>query len=117
MLRSRITGLMTCATAVIAVLCLRLGRGIFQGMLERGNDLHPALSRITVVALTITSPTFLLVLLVIGVTVVVVTEAKAKSEASRLLAQAAILQVFVLLLAIAMSGFLLHFHIPDVTIR
>lgn len=115
--RTRITGLMTCVTAVVAVVALRFGRGVFLGMLERSNNGEPALSRITVVALTITHPAFLLLLLALCVAAVSVTELKVKTEAGRLLAQAAILQTFVLLLAVALSGFLISFHIPDVTIR
>jgi hypothetical protein len=115
--RSRITGLMTCVTAVVAVISLRFGRGVFLGMLERSNSGEPALSRITLAALTITNPAFLLLFLVVCVGAVVVSEVKVKTEAGRLLAQAAVLQAFVLLLAIALSGFLISFDIPDVTIQ
>lgn len=115
--RSRITGLLTCATAVVAIVSLRFGRLIFLGMLERSNSADAALSRLTVFALGITSPAFLLPLLLVCVVVVGVTESMVKTEASRLLVQVAILQVLVLILAVALSGFLIAFHIPDVTIQ
>ena len=115
--RSRITGLLTCVTAVVAIVSLRFGRLVFVGMVERSNHADAALSRLTVFALGITNPAFLLPLLLVCVAAVAVTEAIVKTEASRLLAQAAILQVLVLVLAVALSGFLIAFHIPDVTIQ
>lgn len=115
--RTRITGLLTCATAVVAVVSLRFGRAVFLGMLERTNQAEPALSRLTVFALGITKPALLLALLLVCVAAVVLTEAIVKTEPGRLLAQAAILQILVLVLAVALSGFLISFQIPDVTIR
>lgn len=114
--RSRITGFLTCITAVVAVLSLRFGRSVFLGLLERNNG-DVALSRLSLLAVRITEPVILLLFLAICVAAVAVTEAVVKTEASRLLVQAAILQLLVLVLAVALSGFLISFHIPEVTIR
>ena len=85
------------------------------GMLERGNtDL--ALSRLTVFALGVTRPAFLIAFLLVCIAAVALSEATVKTEGVRLLNQAAILLVLVLLLAVALSGFLIPFHVPRVTI-
>jgi hypothetical protein len=115
--RSRITGLLTCVTAVVAVVSLRFGRMIFLSMLQRVSGPEPALSRLTTFALWMTHPAVLLPVVLVCFAAVVTSEAIAKTESTRLLIQCAILQILVLLLAVALTGFLISFHIPDVTIR
>jgi hypothetical protein len=115
--RSRITGLLTCVTAVVAVVSLRFGRTVFLSMLQRAGGRDPALSSLTTFALWMTHPAVLLPVLLVCFAAVVTSEAIVRTEATRLLIQSAILQVLVLLLAVALMGFLVSFHIPDVTIR
>ncbi len=114
--RSRITALLTCVAAVFAVISLRFARSVLLQMLER-SAAGAALSKLTAFALGVTRPAFLLSFLLVCLAAVAVAEATVKTEASRLLVQAAILLVLVPLLAVALTGFLISFHIPNVSIR
>ena len=114
--RSRVTGFLTCVAAVVAVVSLRFGRSVFLGILERSNTPDNALSNLAAFALGATRPAILLLFLLFCLAVVAVAEATVKAEVSRLLVQAAILLLLVSLLAVALSGFLISFHIPDVRI-
>ena len=116
-LRSRITGLLTSGAATAAVFSLRFARSVFVTMLERSHSGDIAVPRLTTFALGITRPFVLLPLLLVCLVAVAASEARLKDEASRLLVQAVVLLVFVPLLAVALSGFLISFHVPDVIIE
>lgn len=112
--RSRITALLTFAAAIASFVSLRFARSAFQGMLGRIGAAD--LPRPSVFALGVTHPAFLLSFLLICLGAVVAAEAAVKSEATRLLVQVAVLLLLISLLAVALPGFLIAFHIPDVRI-
>jgi hypothetical protein len=114
--RSRVTGLLTCVAAVVAAVSLRFARSAFVGIVDRGFGADAVLSRLTTFALGVTRPAILLPLLLLCVAIVVAAEVTAKSEAVRLLVQVLVLLILVSLLAIVLAGFLITFHIPEVTI-
>jgi hypothetical protein len=83
-------------------------------MLERGGSAQAELSTLSTFALTITRPIPLVILLAVGMVVVALSESTVSTEAGRLLLQGAVLLLLVLVLVVALTGFLIPFHIPDV---
>ena len=112
--RSRITGLLVCGAVVVGFVSLRFARSVLVALLERSGIENAALPRPTVFAQTITTPALLAPVLLACIVAVAVSMLTARTEGTRLLVQVAALLLLVLLLAIALAGLLMPFHIPDV---
>ena len=114
--RSRIAGLLTCGAALGTYVSLCFARSVVVGMLDRGGMGDSALSGLAVFALAITRPAILVPVLLACVAAIVASELTVKTDGARLLVQVAVLLLLVLLLAVALPGLFIPFHIPEVHI-
>lgn len=114
--RSRIIGALTCVAAVFAVVTIRFARDVFVGMIERMGGSLVDVSRLTAVALDLTSTPAIVAFGLAGFAAVVVAELRAVAESSRLTVHSLVLSLLLALLLIALSGFFIAFHIPNVRI-
>lgn len=112
--RSGVTGLLVCGAVVAGFASLHFARSVLVAMLSRSNMKDAALPRLTVFAQAITHPAVLAPVLLACFVAVVASMLTARTEGTRLLVQVAVLLLLALLLAVALAGLLMPFHIPDV---
>lgn len=112
--RSGITGLLVCGAIVAGFVSLRFARSVLVAMLQRSGMEDAALPRLTVFVQAITHAAILAPVLLACFVAVAATMLTATTEGARLLVQVAVLLLLVLLLAVALTGMLMPFHIPDV---
>jgi hypothetical protein len=115
-LRTKLTGLATCAAAVLAFICLRFAASVLRGMLGIAVGEHADLPRLAAFSLTVTGTWVLGPFVLLCIAAVIVSEAALDREEIRLLVQGAVLLLLVILLAVCLAGFFISFYIPDVSI-
>jgi len=112
--RSGITGLLVCGTVVAGFVSLRFARSVLVAMLERSGMDDAALPRLTGFAQAITNPALLAPVLLACIVAVAASMLTARTEGTCLLVQVAVLLLLAIVLAVALAGLLMPFHIPDV---
>lgn len=111
--RTRITGVLSCVVAILALASLAFSRGVLVALIEDGG-LGGERSMLTAVSLALTGPVALAAFLVACLAVVASAGLIARAEAGRLVVQLAVLMAVVLLVAIALAGFMVPFVMPVV---
>jgi hypothetical protein len=113
---TKLTGLATCAAAVLAFICLRFAASVLHRMLGFAVGEYADLPRLAAFALSLTGPWLLGPFVLLCIAAVGVSEATLDRVEFRLLVQGGVLLLLVILLAICLAGFFISFYIPDVHI-
>ena len=114
--RTRITGVLSCVVAIIALVSLGFSRMVLMAVAEDIGLGGGEQSMLTVVALALTGPVALAAFLVACLAAVAAAGLIANAEAGRFIVQLAVLILIVLLLAVALAGFVMPFVMPVVHI-
>jgi hypothetical protein len=115
-LRTKLSGLVTCGAAILALICLRFAASVLHGMLGIAVGESADLPRLAVIALSVTGRWVVIPAVLVCVAAVGASEAILERETHRLLVQGAVLLFLVILMAVCLAGFFISFYIPDVRI-